>query len=72
MTNHIVDLDGDRARVRTTMHVMHMPMGGVYEGHAVRTPAGWRFRHFALSEREFTAAAARLTAHMSAVDKGGG
>lgn len=68
MTNHIVDLDGDRARVRTTMHVMHMPMGGVYEAEAVRTPAGWRFRRFSLDERHFEAAAARLRAHMQEVD----
>ncbi len=71
MTNHIVDLDGDRARIRTTMHVMHMPMGGVYTAQAVRTAAGWRFSHFSLSEREFEAAAARLRAHMTAVEQGG-
>jgi len=69
MTNHVVDLDGDRARVRTTMHVMHMPMGGVYDAQAVRTPAGWRFQRFRLDERRFDEAAARLQAHMTAVDQ---
>ena len=68
MGNHVIDLDGDRARVRTTMHVMHMPMGGVYDAQAVRTSAGWRFDRFKLDERQFDAAAARLLAHMARVD----
>jgi hypothetical protein len=68
MGNHVVDLDGDRARIRTTMHVMHMPMGGVYDAQAVRTSAGWRFERFKLDERQFDAAAARLLAHMARVN----
>ena len=68
MGNHVIDLDGDRARVRTTMHVMHMPMGGVYDAQAVRTSAGWRFERFKLDERQFDAAAARLLAHMARVN----
>ena len=70
MGNHVVDLDGDRARIRTTMHVMHMPMGGVYDAQAVRTSAGWRFGRFKLEEVRFDAAAGRLLAHMARVDGG--
>jgi hypothetical protein len=71
MSNHVIDLDGDRARVRTCMHVMHMAMGGVYDAQAMRTPAGWRIRNLRLDERRFEEAAARLQAHMSRVDDGG-
>jgi len=69
MSNHVVDLDGDRARVRTSMHVLHMPMGGIYDAQAVRTPKGWRIQKFRLDERRFEDAAARLQAHMSRVDE---
>src|SRR4026208_653076 len=50
MSNHVIDLDGDRARVRTCMHVMHMAMGGVYDAQAMRTSAGWRVRNLRLQE----------------------
>jgi hypothetical protein len=70
MTNHVIDLDGDRARVRTLMQVLHMPMGGIYDAEAVRTPAGWRIRRFRLDERRFEEAAGRLEAHMATVDQG--
>jgi hypothetical protein len=68
MSNHVIDLDGDRARVRTTMHVLHMPMGGIYDAQAVRTAHGWRIRNFRLDERRFEEAAGRLQAHMARVD----
>jgi hypothetical protein len=71
MGNHVIDVDRDRARVRTTMHVLHMPMGGVYDAEAVRTPEGWRIRKFRLDERRFEEAAGRLQAHMARVDGGG-
>jgi len=71
MSNHVIDLDGDRARVRTCMHVMHMAMGGVYDARAVRTLEGWRIQRLRLDERRFEEAAARLEAHMSRVDSGG-
>ena len=71
MTNHRIELDGDEARTETLMQVLHMSMGGIYRGHAVRTPAGWRFDRFGLEERSFDAAAARLQAHMQAIDSGG-
>jgi hypothetical protein len=72
MSNHVIDLDGDRARVRTYMHVLHMSMGGLYDAQAVRTPAGWRIARFRLDERRFDEAAERLRAHMSRVDAEGG
>lgn len=70
MTNHRIALDGDEATTETLMQVLHLSMGGVYRGHAVRTPAGWRFDRFTLEERSFDEAAARLTAHMTAVERG--
>ncbi|MEZ4333341.1 MAG: nuclear transport factor 2 family protein [Myxococcota bacterium] len=70
MTNHRIALDGDAATTETLMQVLHLSMGGVYRGHAVRTPAGWRFDRFTLEERSFDEAAARLTAHMTAVERG--
>jgi hypothetical protein len=45
-----------------------MGMGGIYRGHAIRTPEGWRLDHFRLEERSFDEAAARLTAHIERVD----
>ena len=37
MTNHRIELAGDEARTETLMQVLHMSMGGIYRGHAVRT-----------------------------------
>ena len=68
MTNHIVEIDGDEAHTQTLMHVLNMSMGGIYRGHILRTPQGWRIDHFELEERSFDAAAARLTAHIEKVD----
>lgn len=70
MTNHRIELDGDEASTETLMQVLHIAMGGIYRGHAVRTKAGWRFDRFTLEERSFEEAAARLTAHMQAVEGG--
>ena len=61
-TDHIVDLDGDTARLRanmTAMHVwlseesdpksseIHFLAGGVFEAVAVRTAGGWRLSELA-------------------------
>lgn len=70
MTNHRIELDGDEATTETLMQVLHLSMGGIYRGHAVRTKAGWRFDRFCLEERSFEEAAGRLTAHMRAVERG--
>lgn len=70
MTNHRIELDGDEATTETLMQVLHLSMGGIYRGHAVRTKAGWRFDRFRLEERSFDEAADRLTAHMRAVESG--
>ncbi|MFD7527325.1 MULTISPECIES: nuclear transport factor 2 family protein [unclassified Streptomyces] len=55
-SNHTVDLDGDRARIRahlTAVHVRtatepgtHFTIGGHYEAAAVRTADGWRINRF--------------------------
>lgn len=70
MTNHRIELFGDEAETETLMQVLHMSMGGIYRGHAIRTAEGWRFDRFRLEERSFEEAAARLTAHMTAVQGG--
>lgn len=70
MTNHRIELAGDEATTETLMQVLHMSMGGIYRGHAVRTGHGWRLDRFRLEERSFEEAAARLTAHMTAVEQG--
>ncbi len=64
LSNALVDVEGDTARTRTYMHVLHMPMGGIYHGEAVRTPSGWRLRRLRLEERSFEEAAERLRSHM--------
>jgi hypothetical protein len=68
MSNHIVELRGDRASTLTYMHVLHMEMGGIYRCEVVRTPTGWRLARLSLEERRFDAAAERLRAHMSVID----
>ena len=67
LSNQLVELRGDTARTLTYMHVLHLPMGGIYHGEAVRTPDGWRLRRLRLEERSFEEAAGRLQAHMQAV-----
>ena len=66
MSNIMVQLRGDAASVTTYMHVMHMPMGGIYHCEMIRRPEGWRISRFRRAERTFHEAADRLTAHMSA------
>jgi hypothetical protein len=53
LSNQIVALDGDEARITTYMQVLHLPMGGIYHSVAIRTAAGWRIRRFRLEERTF-------------------
>ena len=64
MTNHLVELDGDRATSRSYMHVMNMSMGGIYTCRHRRTPDGWRIEHLTLDERTFDEVAERLRSHM--------
>ena len=67
LSNQIVTLEGDEARITTYMQVLHLPMGGIYHSVAVRTADGWRIRRFRLEERTFDEAAARLQRHMKSV-----
>ena len=67
LSNQIVMLDGDEARITTYMQVLHLPMGGIYHSVAVRTGAGWRIRRFRLEERTFDEAAERLQRYMKSV-----
>jgi hypothetical protein len=67
MSNTLVELDGDRARVITYMHVLHMPMGGIYHCDAVRAKSGWQISGFRLEERDFSEPAARLLKHMQSM-----
>jgi hypothetical protein len=68
MSNHLVDLHGDRAETVSYMHVLHMEMGGIYRCEARRTPGGWKLSRLSLEERRFDAAAERLRAHMRKLD----
>jgi hypothetical protein len=70
LSNQLVEVHGDRARMLSYMHVLHLPMGGIYHGEAVRTRDGWRLRRLRLEERTFDEAAARLRGHMQAVAPG--
>jgi len=71
MSNQLVEVQGDRARTLAYMHVLHMPMGGIYHGEALRTREGWRLRRLRLEERSFEAAAERLRGHMHALAPAG-
>ena len=47
MTNHLIVLSGDEARVRTYMHVgAGQGLSGLYQCGVVRTDAGWRIREY--------------------------
>jgi ketosteroid isomerase-like protein len=72
MGNHLVTVDGDVARTKSYMHVLSMPMGGLYQTECVRTPAGWRITLLVLDERRFEDVEARLRAHMASVDRSEG
>lgn len=57
-TNHLIELDGDRARLRAPLVAIHVhpateskaPLlaAHILEADAVRTTDGWRFERFAL------------------------
>lgn len=51
ITNHLVDLKGDTAKVAAYMHNRPMAAGGVYYVDAVRTKDGWRIKHLKLEEQ---------------------
>ena len=68
LSNQMVILEGDEARITTYMQVLHLPMGGIYHSVAVRTADGWRIRRFRLEERTFDDAAQRLQHHMKSVE----
>ncbi len=63
ISDHLIEVDGDRARVRANLTAMHLwaagttdpaaleshfLAGGVFEGQAERTSAGWRVRELTL------------------------
>ncbi len=67
MSNHLIALYGDLARVRTYMHVGGgSAFAGIYLCGVVRTPAGWRIRDYswAAHTRENPADAERMRAWM--------
>jgi hypothetical protein len=51
MTNHVVDVDGDRARSRHYMHNRNLSLCGVYTCEHRRTVDGWRIAALRLDER---------------------
>ena len=68
MSNQLVTFKGDEAYITTYMHVLHLPMGGIYHCTAVRTDGTWRIRRFRLEERTFNEAAERLERHIKAAE----
>ncbi len=60
MTNHLIELQGDRASTRTYMHVASGGFSGLYRCTCVRTPEGWRIRdyRFVLHTRDHPSALA--------------
>lgn len=51
MSNHLIEIDGDTARLRYYMHNRTLASGGVYYAEAVRTPVGWRIAKLRLEEQ---------------------
>ena len=51
MHNHVVELDGKRAKMRNYMHNINSSIGGVYHTEAKRTKNGWRITRLRLEER---------------------
>ena len=51
MHNHVVELDGKRAKMRNYMHNTNSSIGGVYHTEAKRTKDGWRLHRLRLEER---------------------
>jgi hypothetical protein len=71
MSNPLVTFHGsNEAKVTTYMHVLHLPMGGIYHCGARRTAQGWRISHLRLEERRFEEAADRLENHMKVAATG--
>lgn len=48
ITNHIFDINADRARTRSYLNAAGPGRGGIYTVEHVRTEAGWRAKHFHL------------------------
>ena len=55
MSNHLIELDGDRAKMRFYMHNRPLAAGGVYYVDAVRTAEGWRIARLRLEEQTWKA-----------------
>ena len=51
MSNHLIEIDGDEARLRYYMHNRPLAAGGVYYADAVRTAKGWRVARLRLEEQ---------------------
>ncbi len=48
ITNHIFDMNGDRARTRSYLNAGGPGGGGIYTVDHIRTRQGWRVKHFHL------------------------
>jgi hypothetical protein len=51
MDTHLVEVDGNRASLKTFQHNRHLSGIGVYTVEAVRTAQGWRIQKLHLDER---------------------
>ena len=74
-TNHVIEVDGDRARAQSYMLAIHVPdaarpaehadVGGTYRCECIRTSAGWRFQRVTI-EVWWTAGAEFMIEHEGA------
>ena len=49
MTNHLFDINGDKARTRSYLVAGRLGGGGIYTVDHIRTGHGWRVKHFHLT-----------------------
>ena len=60
MSNHLITLDGDEARVVSLNQVLNVGQGGVYHSHAIKTESGWRIDNIRFEIRYFKMIADKL------------
>ncbi len=68
MTNHLIELNGDTAKVTVHNHVLNLAQGGVYHTTIRRTKEGWRISRLIFENRFFAEVSDKMNAHMKSVD----
>ena len=60
MTNHWVEVQGDKADIVSHSTVLNLPVGGCLTTRALRTPQGWRFDSLHYEYRSYSGVAKAL------------